>query len=130
MKPGAGIVSLLLGLALLPAVLTAEASAEPVKPSKTKMQQQLNRLIRAEAGLVVTGPVVVAKGAGPEAVAEETLELEPMIIEEQKLEELPPPETKAEKFFRTGTVWKKVGPKFTRQFWVGRGRGIGFTLSW
>ena len=68
--------------------------------------------------------------AGPAVVAEGTLVLEPMIVEEGKLKGLPPPETKSEKFFRTGTLWQRIGRKFTQEIWFGRGQGLGYTLSW
>ena len=128
MKPGAGIATLLLGLALLPAGLPAGEEGEPAKPPTTRMHNQLNRLIRGEHGIKPLGVAPVVDE--PQVAAGETLQLEPMIVEEEKLKNLPPPETKAEKFFRTGTIWKKVGRTFTKEFWFRSGRGIGFTLSW
>ncbi len=122
------MVTVLLGLALLPGTLLAAASAEPANPAQTKMHLQLNQLIREEHGIA---PLAVAPVKDePPAVAGGILQLEPMIIEEEKLKNLPAPETKVEKFSRTGTIWEKIGHKFTRRFWAKGDEGIMFTLSW
>ena len=128
MKPGAGIATLLLGLALLPRALPAEEGGEAAKTPKTPVHLQLNQLIRAGAG--VPSLAATPAEASPAALGEETLVLEPMIVEEEKLKGLPPPETKTEKFFRTGTLWEKVGRRFTKRFWMKGDQGIMFTLSW
>lgn len=127
MKTGTGIATLLLGLALLSGGLLA-GEGESAKPPKTRMHNQLNQLIRAEAGLVQ--PAVAAPEIRPADVAEETLQLAPMIVEGEKLKDLPPPETKAEKFYSTGTIWEKVGHRFTQRFWMKGDQGIMFALSW
>jgi hypothetical protein len=94
----------------------------------TRMHRQLNQMIREDHSLAP--PAVAPTEAEPAVVGEETLVLEPMIVEEEKLKNMPPPETKAQKFFRTGTIWEKVGRRFTKEFWLRPDRGIGFTLSW
>jgi len=128
MKTGAGIATLLLGLAWLPGALLAGEDEDAAKTPKTRVQRQLNQLIREKAGIA---PLAVAPTeAGPADVAEGTQQLEPMIIEEEKLKALPPPETRVEKFSRTGTLWEKVGRTFTKRFWMKGDQGIMFTLSW
>jgi hypothetical protein len=127
MKPGARLVPLLLGLVLSPGGLLGAEATETPKPAPTRMNRQLGQLIREDAGVLPPAPPAADE---PAVVAEGILELETMIIEEEKLKELPPPETKAAKFLRTGTLWEKVGPKFTRRFWMKGDRGILFTLSW
>jgi len=128
MKTGAGIATLLLGLALLPGALPAGEDGEAAIMTKTRVHRQLNQLIREKAGIA---PRAVAPVAGePADVAEGTLVLEPMIVEEEKLKNLPPPETKPEKFFRTGTIWERIGRRFTKRFWMKGDAGIMFSLSW
>jgi hypothetical protein len=127
MKPRAGIVTLLLALVLLPAELAAGEEAEAAKQPKTQLHRQLNQLVRQDAGVV---PAAAPVEAAPAAAAEEILELEPIVIEDEKLKDLPPPEAKVEKFFRTGTVWERVGRRFTKRFWLKGDKGLMFTLSW
>jgi hypothetical protein len=130
MKPGARIAALLLGLSFLPDGLSAAEAleaAEPAKAPRTRMHRQLNQLIRQDAGVV---ELAAAPVADDPPVAADTLLLEPMIVEEPKLEDLPPPETRAAKFFRTGTLWEKIGRRFTKRFWMKGDRGIMFSISW
>jgi hypothetical protein len=128
MKPRAGIVTVLLGLALLPGELAAGEQGEAAKPAKTRMHRQLNQLIRKDAGVVLPAAAPVEDVVVE--VAPEVVELEPMIIEGEKLKDLPPPETQAAIFFRTGTVWERVGRRFTKRFWMKGDQGIMFSISW
>ncbi|HWA25569.1 MAG TPA: hypothetical protein VG734_07910 [Lacunisphaera sp.] len=129
MKPGPGTVVLLLGVTLWSATLAAEEAGAGAKPPRTRVQNQLQLLLRADAGR--DNPLATKTAGVSESIvlAEESLQLEPMVIREKPIE-IPPPETKAAYFLRTGTVWEKVGRTFTRRFWVDGGRGVGFTLSW
>jgi len=124
----AGIASVLLGLALLPGGLPAEETLVTAKAPRTPMQLQLSRLIREEHG--IAAKEVAPAGEVAPVVTGDTFHLEPMIVTEEKLKNLSPPETKVEKFFRTGTLWQRIGRKFTQEIWFGRGQGLGYTLSW
>jgi hypothetical protein len=97
------------------------------------MQRQLRELIRSDAG--ITGPLEPASvGNGPETgeVSGATLELEPMIVEGERVKPMPPPlrETRVQKVLRTGTVWERAGSRFTQRFWIKGDRGVMFTVSW
>jgi hypothetical protein len=138
MKTRAGIVALALGLAFSPDGLRAEAEVvgsqgtkdEGPPAARTRMQIQLNGLIREQAGIVRSEPAREENSAA--ANAEETLRLAPMIVEGRRELALPPPvkENRVQEVLRTGTLWKKVGPRFTKRFWVKGDEGIAFTLSW
>lgn len=144
MKTAAGLVTVLVGMAWWPEGLRAEVQSEPVveasgarlertradaKPM-TRMQRQLNQVIREKAG--ITGLVPVSAADGPMVGGEATLLLDPMIVEGEKVKDLPavPQENKVQEVLRTGTLWEHKGPRFTRRFWIKGDRGIGFTLSW
>ena len=124
----AGIASVLLGLALLPGGLPAEETLVTAKAPRTPMQLQLSRLIREEHG--IAAKELAPAGEDAPVVTGDTFHLEPMIVTEEKLKNLPPPETKMENFIRTGTIWEKIGRKFTQRFWAKGDEGIMFTLSW
>jgi len=135
MKPAYRLLVVALAVAGLPTVLPAQTTAETpeatngeARESKSYMRSRLTELLKAEAGLVSTAPV--EKPVGPVPAPGEMLVLEPLVVTGKV--DLPPPvhETRIQEFFRTGTIWEKVGPKFTRRFWVDGGKGIGFTLSW
>jgi hypothetical protein len=147
MKTGAGMVVLSLGLAFLPGVLCAgeevnaevegrgtkvESPAPPASKSKTRVQDQLNRLIREEAGIAGPVPAPEEGAAASNEEEKETLQLEPLTVEGKRELAWPPPlrENKVQEVMRTGTLWKKVGPRFTRRFWIKGDEGIGFSLSW
>lgn len=155
MKAKAGIAVLLLELALLPGGLAAQegtametgarevegpepkaeglqsaAEQAAVRKPRTQVQDQLTRLIRQENGIASTVPT--AEENKPERIAEGTLELEPMIVEGKRELAWPPPvrENRVQEVLRTGTLWERVGSRFTKRFWAKGDRGIGFTLSW
>jgi len=128
MKSIAGIVAMALTLVLLPAAGAGETAGE-AKPPRTGVRNQLRELIRADAQAVSRAAPTARDEPAVVPAAGDTLHLEPMVIEEKAIH-IPPPETEAAHFFRTGTLWEHVGPKFTKRFWVEGGRGIGFTLSW
>ncbi|HEX2862041.1 MAG TPA: hypothetical protein VHN79_10395 [Lacunisphaera sp.] len=102
----------------------------------SRIKNQLGAMIRTDAGIV--GPLreTVAEIELAEADVEEPqgamLELEPMIVDGQRVKPLPPPwrETRVQEVLRTGTVWEKVGARFTQRFWMQGDRGIMFTVSW
>jgi hypothetical protein len=133
---------LLMGLALLPVGFAApetagsEAEAGPspaesveLRKPRTGVQDQLARLIRKEAEMA--RPSLATEGDKTE-VAEGTLELEPMIVDGKRETTWPPPlrENKVQEILRTGTLAERVGPRFTKRFWVKGDQGVGFTLAW
>ena len=137
MKSSIWFLSCGLGLAATCLDLQAEAGAAPALPkTRTRVQKLLTDLIKEDAGApTIANPVAASQpeaSSAPAETAENTLVLDPMVVTAKKSLEIPPPlhETRVQEFFRTGTIWKKVGPRFTREFWFRGDQGIGFTLSW
>ncbi len=121
-----------LGLSLVATCLdlraqTDEATAVP----KTRVQKQVTRLILADAGHVTTASQLEA-AEPPDAEAEETLALEPMIVTGPKPPQLPSPlyETPMTKFLRTGTLWERIGHKIKTKLWMRGDKGVMLTFSW
>jgi hypothetical protein len=103
---------------------TARAPAESVS-------KKAARLIWEKAGLPNV-PEKPESNFPPAESREEVLQLAPMVVREPRPPALPPSlhEAPVRKFLRTGTVWEKVGPKFTTKFGVSGDKGIFFRLSW
>jgi hypothetical protein len=110
---------------------SAEQNLE--RAARSRMQQQLNDMIRQEAAF--TGADRTRRDEGepmPRGNDGGTLELEPMVVEGKRVKAIPPPvrETKVQELLRTGVVWENAGARFTQRFWMKGDRGIMFTVSW
>ncbi|MES1168513.1 MAG: hypothetical protein ABUL61_05020, partial [Oleiharenicola lentus] len=134
MRPRYRLLVVALAVAGLQPALRAQATAgTPVATSgdvpkqKSRVSRQLAELVKADAGIVSITPRAEETEVPSTG---EILVLEPLVVTGKV--DLPPPvhETRVQEFFRTGTLWEKVGSKFTRKFWVKGDRGIMFTLSW
>jgi len=128
MNPRHRLLVVTLAVAGLPPVLRAQAVDNGgTSVPRTLMHRRVAELVKADVGIVSIAP---REEETDVAAPGETLVLEPLVVTGKV--ELPPPrdETRVQEFFRTGTLWEKVGPKFTRRFWVKGDRGIMFTLSW
>jgi hypothetical protein len=113
--------------------LGSPESVEPATVLSSGMQRHLRELIRSDAG--ITGPLEPASDKkAPEngEMPDATLELEPMVVEGERVKPMPPPlrETRVQKVLRTGTVWERTGSRFTQRFWMKGDRGVMFTVSW
>lgn len=116
----------------------AENPLAPQEPNfesaaKSRMQRQLNDMIRQEAAFNGADRTLRDGGEpGQRANDGATLELEPMVVEGKRVKPIPSPvrETKAQELLRTGVVWENAGSRFTQRFWMKGDRGIMFTVSW
>ena len=99
--------------------------------AKTKMHEQMARLVREDAGIFTAPSPAEAANEVVDVSLEKMLELEPMTVKGRKFA-IPPPrhENLAQEFFRTGTVWEKVGPRFSRRLTLKGDEGVLFRLSW
>lgn len=130
MKFGFSLLSFGLGLAASSLDLAAQTDDAAKKDSKTLVQIEAMQLIRQDAGIFssVTQPQAIEQAA---ADLNEVLLLEPLKVTKQKIPDLiPPVETFADKFFRTGTIAQHVGKKFTTTFSLRPETGLSIGFSW
>jgi hypothetical protein len=129
-------------MAVSPAV-RAQSQPQPWPSEAAPAERVLKkstRLIRENAALTPDkNPARTEQGAAstePGFRAADSHEgvvvLDPFIVREQRAPALPPAlhEAPVRRFLRTGTIWEKVGPRFTTKFGVSGDKGIFFRLSW
>jgi len=112
------------------------APTEPTTPAATTtaksgpilsghIHAEITRLVRQDAGITTAVPDRPAEAPGPQPVDEEIVVLAPMTVTERIPPDLTPPrETRAEVFFRTGTIAEHVGKKVTTRFWFASDKGL------
>jgi len=128
------IPALAFGLAATVSVAGAQsAAALPAGPGPARTEPilsahihaEITRLARQAAGITPAVPAAPEQPSGPKPDDEEIVVLAPMTVTERIPPDLNPPrETRAEKFFRTGTIAEHVGRKVTTRFWISGGQGV------
>ena len=99
------------------------ARTEPILSAQ--IHAEITRLARQAAGITAVVSASSEPPAGTKPDEDEIVVLAPMTVTDKIPPDLNPPrETRAEKFFRTGTIAEHVGRKVTTRFWISGGQGL------
>lgn len=111
------------------------AQETPRTSARDLAWQEAVRLVREEAEAKERARAA-AGNANPAPAAELAVAagvevMDPIVVTEKR----PPPirvsrETKAEEFFRTGTMAERVGSKVTSRLWMKGDKGVMWSVSW
>ena len=132
--PAVGLMILGAAFGAPPPVVPADAAPKESVVKKT------TRLIEEDVAFTpANAPVHQAADANPAKPAPlllqnpaEPLVFATMVVREREVPEIPPAvhESRAAEVLRTGTFWRRIGPRFTTQLWARGDKGLMLTLAW
>jgi hypothetical protein len=122
------------GLMMAYPALRAEQPTQPTAdaaPAESVLKKTA-RLIREDVRLATAAPAEPVPVLPPKDSQEEVLQLDRVFVRAPRVLGLPPVllETPVAEFFRTGTVWERVGRKFTTKVGVKGDEGVFLRFSW
>ena len=129
----------LVGLMALGPVLDAPPQVVPADPvPKESVVQKTTRLIRYDAYFANAIEPPVAPNLAPAADhpvvdnPDQAVVFDTLVVREKRIPVLPPVvhETTVAEVLRTGTLWERIGHRFSTRFWARGDKGLMLTLSW
>lgn len=104
------------------------ATASAPRPPTVK--EEMHRLLRTEAANLFVTPAQGTPTAQIAAVSEVDM-IAPVIVRGERVPDLRfDRETRTERFFRTGTFSRQVGPRVTTRCWARGDAGVMLSYSW
>lgn len=120
-------VGCLVGATAVRAQSERETASAPPSPT---VKEEMIRIIQIEGAKLPAAPVLVTPPARVGAVSAVDM-IAPVIVRGERLPDLRfYRETRSERFFRTGTFSRQVGPRVTTRCWARGDAGVMVSFNW